>query len=490
MEEVLNVGPFLGTCSQLSMSHLCVREVDDAGHSKARYVVSSDGPCYRLEDHVRVPDAPPLRRRLLAVFLPTGYPATVSPDYTTYHIYNALQTFFSAIASLLASRAVLQGLGVGDESASATDAMLLSVLQESMGRVATIMFAHKVGSRIEAECKMYRLLADILNDTAMVSDCLSPVLPKMVRVPLLGMSSIFRALCGIAGGSSKATLSVHFARAANVGELNAKDASQETVVSLLGMWVGGVIVSHASSTTATWIWLLVLMVGHLATNYLAVSAVSVHSINRQRANIIFSSLMNTDHVPSPTEVAEQERIFQRSPIVRSSHGRILGRCEIGVPFGNILKHIDRRMKLVSSESASAKEQVDISEVCASLIDDHYILWIDSDTRKAQIVLTDRASVRGQLKAWSHAIRVMTELSSSSQGSQRSNSSEKNQTTTARSRAARISQRELLWLIQSTRLDHQAVFDGWMQRIEDAGWDTEASTSALETTKKYRIVVDE
>ena len=134
-----------------------------------------------------------------------------------------------------------------------------------MGRIATIVFAHRLGTALEPECKMYRLAADIFNDSAMVLDCLSPALPKTLRVGLLGLSSVLRALCGVAAGSSKASLSAHFARWDNLAELNAvscspmpplfgrplpsgltltlmcfrgqKDSSQETVISLLGMLV-------------------------------------------------------------------------------------------------------------------------------------------------------------------------------------------------------------------------------------------------------------
>jgi hypothetical protein len=76
---------------------------------------------------------------------------------------------------------------------------------------------------------MYRLAADVLNDTSMIFDCLSPALPKGPRVILLSLSSVLRALCGVAAGSSKASLSAHFARWQNLGELNAVSA-QVTVV--------------------------------------------------------------------------------------------------------------------------------------------------------------------------------------------------------------------------------------------------------------------
>ena len=149
-------------------------------------------------------------------------------------------------------------MGVGDATATPTGALLLSVFQDSAGRIATILFAHRLGSSIEPECKRYRLAADIFNDAAMIADWLSPAFPKSLRITVLCTSSIMRALCGVAAGSSKATLTAHFARAGNLGELNAvsgchpidqcgvcdteliviqKDASQGNAISLLGMLV-------------------------------------------------------------------------------------------------------------------------------------------------------------------------------------------------------------------------------------------------------------
>lgn len=68
---------------------------------------------------------------------------------------------------------------------------------------------------------MYRLAADVFNDAAMVLDCLSPAFPKAARVLILSASSVLRALCGVAAGSAKASLSAHFATVGNLGELNA-----------------------------------------------------------------------------------------------------------------------------------------------------------------------------------------------------------------------------------------------------------------------------
>jgi hypothetical protein len=114
------------------------------------------------------------------------------------------------------------GVGVGDAAASPTSALLLHVLQDSSGRIATILFAHRLGTALEPECKMYRLAADVFNDVAMILDCLSPLLSiRSARVALLSGAGVLRALCGVTGGSSKASLSAHFAKWGNIAELNA-----------------------------------------------------------------------------------------------------------------------------------------------------------------------------------------------------------------------------------------------------------------------------
>src|SRR5271170_2511459 len=371
-------------------------ETDEIGRPTATYLSSpvNGKPGDRI-DVVPASQSPPLGQRLLSVFLPAGYPHTVSTDYTAYQIFDSLQAFSSSIASLLASRAVLQGIGVGDENATATAAMLLSVLQESMGRLATISFAHWASRRIEAECKMYRLAADVFNDLAFILDCLSPSLPKVVRIPFLCVSSMSRAICGVAGGSSKAILSSHFARADNIGELNAKDSSQETVISLLGMWAGGALVSHITSTIATWLWLLSLLSIHLASNHAAVRAVSMKTLNRQRANIVLSALIGEKKTLSPAEVATHERIFERDGVLRWRGSEILGTCQIGVSLRLFLRAFSGEPHKASGSISGGR--VTMQNLLDLFKGEEYLLWFDSSSGAAVIVLAENVTSETQLK---------------------------------------------------------------------------------------------
>ncbi|KAF1627323.1 UNVERIFIED_CONTAM: hypothetical protein FQV15_0016067, partial [Eudyptes pachyrhynchus] len=89
-----------------------------------------------------VPD-PPVPRPVppQRVLLPQGYPESVSPDYLQYQCWDALQALCSTLTGALATRAVLQAVGVGDSAATVTGATLTWVLRDGVGMVTRIAFA-------------------------------------------------------------------------------------------------------------------------------------------------------------------------------------------------------------------------------------------------------------------------------------------------------------------------------------------------------------
>ncbi|RDL37779.1 Uncharacterized protein BP5553_05212 [Venustampulla echinocandica] len=397
-------------------------------------------------------------------------------------VVDSLQAFSSSIAGMLSSRAVLEGIGVGDSGASPTAALLLSVLQESMGRIATILFAHRLGTSLEPECKMYRLAADIFNDSAMILDCLSPALPKPSRVVLLSCSSVLRSLCGVAAGSSKASLSAHFATQGNLGELNAKDSSQETIISLMGMLVGSLVVSHISSKWATWSAMIALLAVHLGTNYLAVRAVSMRTLNRQRANLVFSNCFEqidkelqpkniADQVapiriPTPEEISIGERVFERDGVLRWQGGKALGFCRIGVDLQTILNLFGEPNQ--ASGSYTSTQLAEFEKLLELYKDDEYIMWFDVPRKTFMVVLRDTATVTTQLSAWMHALSH------------------------AQYRGVPRTQDDKA-LMEDLRRSKQHVSRacgsyGIFEQLQKAGWDIE--TGAMETVSGTRIKVKE
>ncbi|GKU06799.1 hypothetical protein FLAG1_09715 [Fusarium langsethiae] len=261
-------------------------------------------------------------------FMPVGYPHSVSSDYLNYQFFDSMQAFFSTITSLLANRALLQGLGVGDANSSATFAMLLTVLKDAISRVATIVFAHQFGLRIEPDAKRFRFLADLFNDTAFFMELYSPYLGPYGKIIALTTGEALRALCGVAAGASKAALSVHFAKHDNLAELNAKEASQETAVGLFGLAVGTLVVKYVEDHNTVVFLMIALVLAHLWMNYLGVRSVCMDNFNRQRATILFEEYLKTGKIMTPEEVAKRESILFWQPVARNRQGKKVARIEM------------------------------------------------------------------------------------------------------------------------------------------------------------------
>lgn len=373
-------------------------------------------------------------QNLINVFLPTGFPYSVSPDYIGYQWYDSIQAFCSSIASLFANRAALSAVGVGDKEATSTSALFMKIVQETVGRLGTILFAWKLGSALEPECKKYRYMADLVNDSAMVFDCLSPMFPgnRSTRVVLLCMSGLLRSICGVLAGGSRAALTQHFTDPlrGSIADVSAKDQSQETVITLMGMLVGSVVVKYVEGDGLhMWLTVLVLLALHLYTNYRAVSCVVMRTLNRQRTNIVFSDIIralpefqgilervgsNTSDkhdtepesdddrskralarlVLPPRLVSLKERILERDGALRwynNDYGLLIGHAEF-CSFTALLETVPASMSIQPIFDA------------ADTPNSGYAIFF-STAFDIKICLTTACAESTQLKAWVHALLV-------------------------------------------------------------------------------------
>lgn len=320
---------------------------------------------------------------------------------------------------------------------------------------------------------MYRLLADILNDFAFILDCLSPSFPKAVRVIFLSFSSILRALCGVAAGSAKASLSAHFARCGNLGELNAKDSSQETVISLLGMLAGSLVVPMVTTPLATWTTLILLLAIHLETNRRAVRAVSMQTLNRQRATLVYHHLLR-GRVPTPQDISKEERIFERDGVLRDSEGHHRGHCTIGISF-------DELLRTVAPQHGKTKSTQLATNLLPKLLDLYrdrtYVLWCTttSDHVDAQVVIKKPATSKDLLTAWWQAAELANVVAVKKASSE----------VQAAEEIADWSESQAEDL-EKTMESASKMLEKHQEALTKAGWDLDAG--ALETTTNSRLVL--
>lgn len=279
-----------------------------------------------------------------------------------------------------------------------------------------------------------------------------------------------------------------------------KDSSQETVISLLGMLVrsmppvrltnpradprpqaGSVVVSWVASPIATWTTLLLLLSVHLATNYAAVRAVSMRSLNRQRANIVFSRLIAQDRALTPDAVSKRERIFEKDGVLRWYDDRVLGRCSIGVKLETLCRCLGSRHQRTRSIDL---QTADLSALVEIFQNERYLLWYDVAKRHALVVLKQGSTSECQLKAWMHALLLAQRHAQQQRAgntgktgliAQEAANSNTEQTTNG----ARLAE------LASTLDTVSETFPEHARRLRAVGWDT--SIAALETRSGTRAV---
>lgn len=282
--------------------------------------------------------------------------------------------------------------------------------------------------------------------------------------------------------------------------------------------VGSLVVSHVTSQPATWACLVGLLALHLSLNYKAVRAVQMTSLNRQRANIVFSGLLESDaefevdeflsgsqrqrqpqqpgpgqtkqksqtenaeekkyQILTPQETSQIERIFESDGLLRWTtnphfpnqhqrhHDGKLGFCQIGTPLSTFLQGTHT----TTSSISGTKTSIPLQTLTTLFSTEPYILLFSrcgsTRTWEGRIALKTGCSVLGQLKAWMHALivgRVLYLENPNSAGTE-----------------------GVLDVIGLTLgfLNEDGRFEKYMAGLKEAGWDLEIA--ALETRSGRRI----
>lgn len=223
--------------------------------------------------------------------------------------------------------------------------------------------------------------------------------------------------------------------------------------------------------------LTLLLAVHLGTNFKAVTSVALRTLNRQRANIVFSTLGDSGVVVTPMQAAKLERIFEKDGVLRWGESEILGYAKIGTRFtelvdslGDDASSLGYNAPLVSDGEMKAPG-LSIHNVANVFQNEKHLLWYDSRKRWVTICLRNGITPEEQLKAWAHALFVAKEVR---HREKRRGDGGKIQ----------LSGEALLGVLETTLQDLDVSFPSTIERLKKAGWDL--STTALETKPGYRV----
>ncbi|XP_061080051.1 RUS1 family protein C16orf58 homolog [Conger conger] len=246
---------------------------------------------------------------LKSVFLPQGYPESVSEDYLQYQLWDTVQAFCSSLSGTLSTQASLRGVGVGSGEATVAAATVTWLLRDGTGMLGRILFAWVKGSKLDCDAKQWRLVADILNDIAMFMEIVAPNFPACFTL-IVCTAGIFKSIVGVAGGATRAALTMHQARRDNMADVSAKDGSQETLVNLAGLLISLLLIPLVTdSTLLTFALFFIFTVFHLLANYRAVRSVVMETLNEARLSILLHHYLRDGRILSPSEANQRESVF-------------------------------------------------------------------------------------------------------------------------------------------------------------------------------------
>jgi hypothetical protein len=143
---------------------------------------------------------------LIAIHHSVTCPCTgVSADYDAYQFYNSIQTACIAISGALAFDALLRSMGIGQSASKFLSPMIVWLLKEGAGMIGRIVFTWKFASNLDANCKQWHFIGDILNDVASTLDLLTPHFPSALLLTS-SLSNICRSVTMVIHGSTRTVI--------------------------------------------------------------------------------------------------------------------------------------------------------------------------------------------------------------------------------------------------------------------------------------------
>ncbi|PWA37732.1 hypothetical protein CTI12_AA587730 [Artemisia annua] len=360
--------------SGTSSNKLSLTAVISPSSSPSHFTVKTHGNRFNL-----------FSRRFLEAFVPEGFPSSVTPDYIPFQTWDLLQGLSTYIRMMLSTQALLSAIGVGEKSATVIGATFQWFLRDLTGMLGGVMFTFYQGSNLDSNAKMWRLVADLMNDLAvyksltivwaywlahsaekfklnvvagMLMDLLSPLFPSAF-VFIVCIGSLSRSFTGVASGATRAALTQHFALQNNAADISAKEGSQETVATMIGMALG-MFLARITMGHATIIWFSFLSLTMFHMYVLSPKEVSVleHVLplwisswgsknskfldTRIRLGVRVSSLNSLEMMELLSSAGSR---YEKAPILR---------LENGTPFV-IINHLEGKLELRGSREKDKLE---------------------------------------------------------------------------------------------------------------------------------------
>jgi len=187
------------------------------------------------------------------------------------------------------------------------------ICRDGVGMLTSLSVAYGYAHTFEADAGTWRLGADTLNNMGLFCNMLVSIYPAYYMT--LGcMSAVCFSCCGLIAGATKAHISSHFVvrnhdsscghatsgagTGASLADITAKESTQETAVTLIGLLLGLLFTGGiGSNVSQAWCVFICLTCIHQYANYRLIKVLVFDTLNPQRCYLITNTLLQ-DNVGS------------------------------------------------------------------------------------------------------------------------------------------------------------------------------------------------
>ncbi|KAF9360535.1 hypothetical protein BGX26_008955 [Mortierella sp. AD094] len=234
----------------------------------------------------------------LAVFLPKGFPESVTPNYWPFAKWQFIHNVAGSVTAVISTQSLLFAMGLGAGSIPMA-AALNWIIKDGLGQLGGVVYASFVSDKFDSEPKRFRFQATVAMQGANLLELLTPLWPGYF-LAIASISNIGKNMAWLASSATRAQMNKTFALRDNLGDITGKSGSQTTAAGLVGTGLGVVIAALMSLVSEDptvlplvpmCLTFLPFSIFNIYSNYRSSHYVTTPSLNVPRAETVFHSVL-------------------------------------------------------------------------------------------------------------------------------------------------------------------------------------------------------